>query len=78
MDGVIWNRGEMAKSSGDWGGIVSSPLKKPVLEGYKYPDPNWKERFSNLNKKDLLDVLRLKVLIRFYNLNVNHRIVFFI
>lgn len=37
--GVVWNKGEETRNMGDWGGVVSTPLKEPSLEGYQFPDP---------------------------------------
>jgi uroporphyrinogen decarboxylase len=60
--GVTWDKGEKVQNIGDWGGIISSPLKEPDLAGYKFPDPRKKGRFSGLNEKELLDTNRYIVL----------------
>ena len=49
--GVVWNNGNETKNMGDWGGIVSSPLKSASLEGYEFPDPAAHGRFDSVVKE---------------------------
>lgn len=36
--GVVWHRDARDRSVGDWGGLHASPLSRPSLEGYRFPD----------------------------------------
>lgn len=51
--GVIWDTSKKQNSVGDWGEILSSPLKEPSLETYKFPDGHAAGRFDYLRKNAL-------------------------
>lgn len=36
--GTVWRRTSQDSGFGDWGGLISYPLKQPSLKGYRFPD----------------------------------------
>lgn len=51
--GVIWDTSSKLQNIGDWGGIVSSPLKEVSFQEYRFPDTSKLRWFDNLNEEEL-------------------------
>jgi uroporphyrinogen decarboxylase len=44
--GAIWGRGQIDRSMGDWGGLLSHPIAEPTLHGFRFPDGSAPGRWS--------------------------------
>ncbi len=60
--GVVWNKSDKTHSVGDWGGIVSHPLKEASLKGYRFPDTKKPKYFHRLDAEALRGSGRYTVL----------------
>jgi uroporphyrinogen decarboxylase len=48
--GVVWRRSPRDLNVGDWGELVSYPLKEPSLNGYTFPDGSLPGRWSHVSE----------------------------
>jgi uroporphyrinogen decarboxylase len=46
--GVVWRRSPRDSNVGDWGELISYPLKEPHLSGYTFPDGSAPGRWSHI------------------------------
>jgi uroporphyrinogen decarboxylase len=46
--GAVWRRDSADRAVGDWGGLVSCPLKEPSLKGFHFPDGAAPGRWDHL------------------------------
>jgi len=45
---TVWGKGQIDRNMGDWGGLVSHPLRQPSLAGYRFPDGTLPGRWAQV------------------------------